>query len=121
MKVREAAQYAVGHCLAANPCRMQPAVPGAWAARYHASGSSFPTLLPAPVTGAPTACIPQGSYLNMNPLEGAGGGGALRPAAEVLDEMTNRGSALTRQGGPGAVPGIPRGGAGPRPSVQQQR
>ncbi|GFR45896.1 hypothetical protein Agub_g7352, partial [Astrephomene gubernaculifera] len=44
--------------------------------------------------------VKQGSYLNLNPLEGSSAGGfggpggaaALRPAAEVLEEMKERGA-----------------------------
>ncbi|KXZ52537.1 hypothetical protein GPECTOR_9g581 [Gonium pectorale] len=64
----------------------------------------------------------KGTYLTMHPLEGAGGGGPLRPAAEVLEEMMTRGSAWARgqqpqqPGGGGALFGA---GAGLGPNGQQ--
>ncbi|GLI71605.1 hypothetical protein VaNZ11_016869, partial [Volvox africanus] len=39
----------------------------------------------------------KGSYLNLSPLEGVGGGGTLRPAAAVLEEIASRNGSLTRR------------------------
>ncbi|KAG2485692.1 hypothetical protein HYH03_015577 [Edaphochlamys debaryana] len=62
--------------------------------------------------------VKQGTYLNMSPLEGSGGapGTTLRPAAEVLDEMMSRGSALLRPPSvPHAQPHSGGHGHGPAP------
>ncbi|GIL90779.1 hypothetical protein Vretifemale_18508 [Volvox reticuliferus] len=39
----------------------------------------------------------KGSYLNLSPLEGVGGGGTLRPAAAVLEEIASRSGSFTRR------------------------
>lgn len=59
--------------------------------------------------------------MSLNPLEGVGGGGALRPASAVLEEIATRASLSRRSSGQGqtavGTPRATRSGGGARPPL----